>query len=93
MTIGIIGYGFSATLFLIFSVLLLTSWRGRIEGTYLLIASTTSACWALTAIAFQVQESALTANTYQLFEIAKNIAWFAFLLRLLSILKSAAGGD
>ncbi|MCG7982591.1 MAG: PEP-CTERM system histidine kinase PrsK [Candidatus Thiodiazotropha lotti] len=93
MTIGIIGYGFSATLFLIFSVLLLTSWRGRIEGTYLLIASTTSACWALTAIAFQVQESTLTANTYQLFEIAKNIAWFAFLLRLLSILKSAAGGD
>jgi putative PEP-CTERM system histidine kinase len=93
LTIGIIGYGFSATLFLIFSVLLLTSWRGRIEGTYLLIASATSACWALTAIAFQVQESTLTANTYQLFEIAKNIAWFAFLLRLLKILKSAAGGD
>ncbi|MES9978179.1 MAG: hypothetical protein ABW107_05440, partial [Candidatus Thiodiazotropha sp. 6PLUC5] len=88
MTIGIIGYTFSASLFLLFSVLLLTSWRGRIEGTYLLIASTTSACWALTAIAFQVQESTLTVNTYQLFEIAKNIAWFAFLFRLLKTLKT-----
>ncbi|MET0009493.1 MAG: XrtA/PEP-CTERM system histidine kinase PrsK, partial [Candidatus Thiodiazotropha sp. 6PLUC4] len=93
MTIGIIGYTFSASLFLLFSVLLLTSWRGRIEGTYLLIASTTSACWALTAIAFQVQESTLTVNTYQLFEIAKNIAWFAFLFRLLKTLKTAAGGE
>lgn len=93
MTIGIIGYSFSASLFLLFSVLLLTSWRGRIEGTYLLIASATSAVWALTAIAFQVHETALTVNTYQLFEIAKNIAWFAFLFRLLQTLKSAAGVD
>ncbi|MES9831494.1 MAG: XrtA/PEP-CTERM system histidine kinase PrsK [Candidatus Thiodiazotropha sp. LLP2] len=93
MTIGIIGYTFSASLFLLFSVLLLTSWRGRIEGTYLLIASATSTCWALTAIAFQVQESTLTVNTYHLFEIAKNIAWFAFLFRLLKTLKTAAGGE
>jgi putative PEP-CTERM system histidine kinase len=93
LTIGIIGYGFSASLFLLFSVLLLTSWRGRIEGTYLLIASTASACWALTAVAFQIKESALTVNTYHLFEIAKNIAWFAFLFQLLRTLKAAAGGD
>ncbi|MCU7918154.1 MAG: PEP-CTERM system histidine kinase PrsK [Candidatus Thiodiazotropha sp. (ex Epidulcina cf. delphinae)] len=92
MNIGIVGYAFSASLFLLFSVLLLTSWRGRIEGTFLLIASVTSACWALTAVAFQIQESALTITTYQLFEIAKNLAWFSFLFRLLRTLKEAAGG-
>jgi putative PEP-CTERM system histidine kinase len=93
LTIGIVGYTFSASLFLLFSVLLFTSWRGRIEGTYLLIASTISACWALSAVAFQIQESTLTVTTYHIFEIAKNLVWFAFLFRLLQTLKAAAGGD
>ncbi|MCM8856584.1 MAG: PEP-CTERM system histidine kinase PrsK [Candidatus Thiodiazotropha sp.] len=93
MSIGIVGYAISASLFLLFCVLLLTSWRGRIEGTYLLVASVTSACWALSAVAFQLQESALTIATYQIFEIAKNLAWFGFLFHLLKTLKAAAGTD
>lgn len=91
MSIGIIGYAISASLFLLFSVMLLTSWRGRREGIYLLVASLTTACWALTAVAFQVHESELTISAYQLFEIARNIAWFAFLFRLLNNLDKASG--
>ncbi|MBT3023237.1 MAG: PEP-CTERM system histidine kinase PrsK [Candidatus Thiodiazotropha sp. (ex Lucina aurantia)] len=91
MSIGIIGYAISATLFLLFSVMLVTSWRGRIEGIYLLTASVTTACWALAAVALQVDESVLTRTAYQIFEIARNIAWFVFLFRLLFNLQQACG--
>ncbi|MBT3045634.1 MAG: XrtA/PEP-CTERM system histidine kinase PrsK [Candidatus Thiodiazotropha sp.] len=91
MSIGIIGYAISASLFLLFSVMLLTSWRGRIEGIYLLVASFTTACWAMAAVAYQLDDSALTVTVYQLFEIARNIAWFGFLFRLLYNLDKASG--
>ncbi|MES9976793.1 MAG: XrtA/PEP-CTERM system histidine kinase PrsK [Candidatus Thiodiazotropha sp.] len=93
MSIGIIGYAISATLFLLFSVMLVTSWRGRIEGIYLLTASVTTACWALAAVALQVDESVLTRTVYQIFEIARNIAWFVFLFRLLFNLQKACGNN
>ncbi|MBW9265957.1 MAG: PEP-CTERM system histidine kinase PrsK [Candidatus Thiodiazotropha sp. (ex. Lucinisca nassula)] len=93
MSIGIIGYAISATLFLLFSVMLVTSWRGRIEGIYLLTASVTTACWALAAVALQVDESVLTRTAYQIFEIARNIAWFVFLFRLLFNLQKASGNN
>ncbi|MEW8092495.1 MAG: XrtA/PEP-CTERM system histidine kinase PrsK [Candidatus Thiodiazotropha endolucinida] len=91
MSIGIIGYAISATLFLLFSVMLVTSWRGRIEGIYLLTASVTTACWALAAVALQVDESVLARTAYQIFEIARNIAWFVFLFRLLFNSQKACG--
>lgn len=71
--------------------MLVTSWRGRIEGIYLLTASVTTACWALAAVALQVDESVLTRTAYQIFEIARNIAWFVFLFRLLFNLQQACG--
>ncbi|MET0026572.1 MAG: XrtA/PEP-CTERM system histidine kinase PrsK [Candidatus Thiodiazotropha sp.] len=93
MSIGIISYAVSALLFFVFSVLLMTSWRGRIEGVYLLVASATSACWALSAIVFQVYESSFTTTVYQLFEIARNLAWFAFLFHLLNTLQQVSGAE
>ncbi|MES9970501.1 MAG: XrtA/PEP-CTERM system histidine kinase PrsK [Candidatus Thiodiazotropha sp.] len=91
MSIGIIGYAISATLFLLFSVMLVTSWRGRIEGIYLLTASVTTTCWAMSAVALQVDESGITRAIYQVAEIARNVAWFAFLFRLLGNLDKASG--
>ncbi|MGD8911273.1 MAG: PEP-CTERM system histidine kinase PrsK [Candidatus Thiodiazotropha sp.] len=93
MSIGIIGYAISGTLFLLFSVMLVTSWRGRIEGIYLLIASVTTTCWAWTAVALQLDDSDLTRTGYQFFEVARNIAWFAFLFRLLANLNKASGSE
>jgi putative PEP-CTERM system histidine kinase len=93
LSIGIIGYAVSATLFLLFSVMLVTSWRGRMEGIYLLIASLVTACWALSAIALQIGASDFTAVVYQASEIARNVAWFAFLLRLLANLEKATGSQ
>lgn len=93
MYIGIIGYSFAAALFLLLSILLLTTWRGRIEGTYLLVASVVSGCWALSAVALSMKYSALTMSIYQILEIGKNLSWFAFLYRLLKSLKEAGGQD
>ncbi|MCU7796382.1 MAG: PEP-CTERM system histidine kinase PrsK [Candidatus Thiodiazotropha sp. (ex Myrtea spinifera)] len=93
MHIGIIGYSFAAFLFLLFSTLLLTTWRGRVEGTYLLVASVVSGCWALSAVALEVKYSTLTMSIYQILEIVKNVVWFTFLYKLLKTLKEAGGQD
>jgi putative PEP-CTERM system histidine kinase len=93
LSIGVIGYAVSATLFLLFSVMLVTSWRGRMEGIFLLIACLITASWALSAIALQVGSSDYITVIYQAFEIARNVAWFAFLLRLLVNLNKASGSQ
>jgi putative PEP-CTERM system histidine kinase len=89
--IGIIGYSFSAFLFLLLSTLLLTTWRGRAEGAFLLLAAVISGCWALSAVAIEVKSSILSGSIYQLFEIGKNFAWLAFLYKLLGSLKESGG--
>ncbi len=93
MYIGIIGYSFAATLFLLLSLLLLTTWRGRVEGTYLLTAAVISGCWALTGVALELKYTVATVGLYQVFEIGKNLAWFAFLNKLLKSLREAGGED
>jgi len=87
--VGIIGYSFSAFLFLLLSTLLLTTWRGRTEGTFLLLAAVVSGCWALSGVALEAKSTILTGSIYQLFEIGKNFAWLAFLYKLLASLKEA----
>lgn len=93
MYIGIIGYGFAATLFLLLSLLLLTTWRGRVEGTYLLVAAVVSGCWALSGVALELKHNLPVVALYQIFEIAKNLVWFAFLYKLLKSLRDAGGRD
>ncbi len=93
MYIGIIGYGFAATLFLLLSLLLLTTWRGRVEGTYLLVASVVTGCWALSGVALELKHNLPTVAIYQVFEITKNLVWFAFLYKLLRSLRESGGRD
>jgi putative PEP-CTERM system histidine kinase len=91
--IGIVGYSFAAALFLLLGLLLLTTWRGRVEGTYLLVAVVVSGCWALSGVALELNYSLPTVALYQVFEIVKNLVWFAFLYKLLTSLREAGGRD
>ena len=91
MSIGVIGYSFAAVLFFLLGVLLLTSWRGRIEGAYLVSAVLVTCLWAVASVFLQLQETPLTVVVYQLFEIGRNFTWFLFLFRLLKGLKQAGG--
>jgi putative PEP-CTERM system histidine kinase len=80
MLIGSVGYGLAAAAFGALALLMLTSWRGRLQGGLLVTAAGLSAAWA-TAAAF----TPTTATHWQLIgllEIARNTAWLVFLARL-----------
>jgi putative PEP-CTERM system histidine kinase len=93
VSIGILGYSFTAVLFFLLGMLLLTSWRGRIEGAYLVTAVLVTCLWALVSVFLQIQEEPLTVIAYHFLEIGRNIAWFVFLFRLLKALRQAGGSD
>lgn len=45
--VGAIGYGIAAAAFMLLAVLMMTSWRGRRQGAYLITASVITGAWAL----------------------------------------------
>ncbi|HUG99753.1 MAG TPA: XrtA/PEP-CTERM system histidine kinase PrsK [Gammaproteobacteria bacterium] len=80
MLIGSVGYAATAVAFGLLAVLMLTSWRGRLQGGLLVAAAALSAAWAAAA-AFDFD----TPSHWQLvgtLEVLRNTAWLAFLARL-----------
>jgi len=80
MMIGSVGYGVAAAAFGALALLMLTSWRGRLQGGLLVAAAGISAAWAA-AVAFGPG----SASHWQLvvfLEISRNAAWLVFLARL-----------
>jgi putative PEP-CTERM system histidine kinase len=73
--------------------LLLTSWRGRIEGAYLATAVLVTCLWAVSSVFLQLKEEPLTVITYYVLEIGRYVAWFVFLFRLLKALREAGGNQ
>lgn len=91
MSIGAISYSLGAGLFLLLSLVLLTSWRGRLQGGLLVLACLGTTGWAV-VMAVQSQYG-LPMLAVQAAEALKNVLWFAFLLKLLRMVKdSGAGG-
>ena len=84
--VGTIGYAAAAAAFLFFFVLVVLSWRGRVQGLLLAAASAGSAVWAGTSayLAAQPGDSMLAA---EVLEALRNLLWFAFLLVLLGYLR------
>ena len=93
MSIGVLGYSFTAMLLFFLGVLLLTSWRGRIEGAYLVTAVLVTCLWAVASVFLLLKEEPLTIIAYHVLEIGRNVAWFVFLFRLLKTLQEAGGND
>jgi putative PEP-CTERM system histidine kinase len=87
--IGTLGYGLAAIAFAVLALLMLTSWRGRLQGGLLVAAAGLSAAWAAAA--------ALRGDTpghWQLIgtlEVLRNTAWLAFLARLTPAGQGVAG--
>jgi len=77
-----ISYLGSAVVFAVLAALLLTSWKGRLQGGMLLAAVVATAIWSIT-IAYQGSGLALDPRWILLAEIARNILWLLFLLKLL----------
>jgi putative PEP-CTERM system histidine kinase len=83
-TFGTIGYAVAATLFLLLGVLLLTSWRGRMQGALLVTALFISALWAGVLAAQAAWHTTDMATIWGL-EVLRNLGWLAFLGRLLDL--------
>ena len=82
-----VSYGLGALAFGAFTLLMLTAWRGRLQGALLVAASGVSTLWCLA----HVGHALATLPPFwalQLCEAARDGAWFAFLLGLLT-----AGGE
>jgi putative PEP-CTERM system histidine kinase len=81
--IGTVSYAAAAAAFLFLSLLLMTSWRGRLQGILLAVASLISSLWAGTEAYFASRPGSgmLLAN---ILEILRSAVWFAFLMVLLA---------
>ncbi len=80
--IATISYTVAAVAYLFLSILLLTSWRGRLYGMLLTIACICSALWA-TALACQASWGYPTVYITNFLEVLRNISWSAFLIMLI----------
>lgn len=83
MTINAAGlsYGVAALVFALLSVLLVTAWRGRLQGSLLLIASVSSMLWCL-AQSLHGFRGWPAFWVLQLFELVRDGAWLTFLFAL-----------
>jgi len=83
-TFGALGYGVTAALFLFLTVLLLTGWRGRMQGGLLVAAALASALWA-GVLAVQIAWHSVPMAWLWALEALRDLAWLLFLLRLLEL--------
>lgn len=81
---GALGYGLAASLYFFLTVLLLTSWRGRMQGGLLVAATFASAAWAA-IMAVQAAWYSVSMSWLWALESLRDLAWVLFLLRLLEL--------
>ena len=81
--IGAISYGLAAAAFVLLTALLVVSWRGRVTGALLVAATVISALWA-SRLAYDFAVDSLGSQWWNVLEILRNMAWFAFLTSLLT---------
>lgn len=89
--LGVFGYGLCALLFSLLGIILLTGWRGRLQGALLVFAVFGTALWA-GFLAAQVAWHTIPLPLIRTLEALRNLAWFLFLIRLLD-LQGGGRGD
>ena len=77
-----ISYAVAATAFLLFSILLLTKWRGRLHWISLLVACLLTSAWA-TNVALHGYNNTPLSIFSDCLELLRSTAWIVFLLNLL----------
>lgn len=86
--IAVFSYATAAVAFVFLSILLLTSWRGRLHGMVLTVACLLTALWALT-VAYQVARGRPLSLLADILEILRNAGWAVFLIMLLGSFRQA----
>jgi len=83
MNMESLSYSVAAVAFLILSLLLLTSWRGHLQGALLVATTMVTAVWAGVTTAFQTGMVALLPAV-EILEVLRGLLWILFLLKLLN---------
>jgi putative PEP-CTERM system histidine kinase len=81
---GAIGYGIAGVLFFILGAFLLTGWRGRMQGAFLVAAVFGSALWGA-GLAVQAGWHSLPMHWIWTLEALRALVWVLFLLGLLQV--------
>ncbi len=89
-SIGTLSYAAAAAAYCFLSALLVTSWRGRLPGALLALASVLTAVWAGT-LAYESAWPSASRLPGELLEIGQKTAWFVFLLVLLGYARHSSG--
>jgi len=88
MSIGTVSYAAAAAAFLFLFVLLVTSWRGRLQGMLLAAASLGTIVWA-TVLAYLSTRPDSMVLSAAIAEVVRNAVWFTFLMVLLGYSRTA----
>ncbi len=88
--VGTISYAAAAAAFLFLSVLLVASWRGRLQGMLLAAASVTMALWA-GVVAYLASRPGTSQLAGDLLEVVRTFVWLAFLIVLLGYSRKGVG--
>ena len=88
--IGAWSYAAAAAAYCFLTALLITSWRGRLAGALLTLATAMTAIWAGT-LAYQAAWPASWRLPVELLEIGHKTSWFVFLFVLLGYTRRNAG--
>lgn len=87
MPIGVVSYGAAALSFFLFAILLLTRWRGHLQGRLFFLAIVVSVLWSLSGVATSLGAPLLFVIVA---ENLRNLLWLMFLLHLIRPLKPPA---
>jgi len=90
ISIGTISYAAAALAFLFLSVLLLTTWRGRLQGMLLAVACLGTAMWAGVAAYLAARPNAGMLAS-EVLEVLRSAIWLAYLLVLLGYTQKEVG--
>ncbi|WP_194710973.1 XrtA/PEP-CTERM system histidine kinase PrsK [Noviherbaspirillum soli] len=85
-----VSYGIAAAAFLLLTLLMVTSWRGRLHGIALAVASGLTAAWA-GLVAQQATHGIQLSLFSDVLELARDAAWTIFLLLVLNPYRKSGG--
>jgi len=94
MTVNIpaVSYAIGAAAFAMLTLLLLTAWRGRLQGGLLVSACALTSVWCAAVAAFALYATP-PFSALQLLEVLRDAAWCLFLLKILGLTREAVKGS